>query len=324
MGASEQDRFLTCLPLFHINAQAYSTMGALGGGASLVLLPRFSASQFWDQARRSGATMANMIGAMLEILMRQPPRPEETAHHLRLIYTAPLPPEERHLEMERRFGVRLTAGYALSETPYGAVWPLDGPRPYGSMGRPRQHPTLGTINQARVVDDAGRDVPLGQPGELLLRNPAVMKGYFLLPEETARTLDGGWLHTGDLVRQDQDGFLYFIARKKEVIRRRGENLAPVEVEAVLNEHPKVQMSAVVGVPSELTEEEVKAFVVPAAGAQSTPEELWAWCDERLARYKVPRYIEFVAELPMTSTARLAKHKLPRERTPAEHDRERQG
>jgi crotonobetaine/carnitine-CoA ligase len=321
LGLTERDRLMTPLPLFHVNAQAYSTLGSLAAGASLVLLPRFSAHQFWDQARHYGATQFNAIGAIVEILMRQPPRPDDTEHSVRLCYTAPAPSMERHLEIERRFGVRVLIGYALSESTYGTVWPLTGPPPYTSMGVPRQHPTLGEINRARVVDDQDRDVAVGEIGELLLRNPAVMKGYLGLAEETARVLRDGWLHTGDLVRMDDAGLLYFVARKKEVIRRRGENLAPAEVEAVLNSYPGVAESAVVGVPAELSDEEVKAFILLAPGAVVELGALRAWSLERLAAFKVPRYLEIVPELPRTPTERIAKHLLSRERTASEYDAE---
>jgi carnitine-CoA ligase len=300
------DRLMTSLPLFHINAPAYSVLGSIAARASLVLLPRFSASTFIESARRYGATQFNAIGAMLEILMRQPERPDDADNPLRLCYTGPSPAEPRQLEIERRFGLRIVCGYALSETPYGMVW-RRGTRPYGTLGSPRQHPTLGEVNEARVVD-----------GELQLRNPAVMKGYWGMPEETARVLlEDGWLRTGDLVSDNGDGTYTFIGRAKEVIRRRGENLAPAEVEEALMSHPEVTEAAVVGVPSELSEEDVKAFVVRDGSA--APRAIRGWAAERLARFKVPRYIELVDELPHTPTGRVAKHELTRERTSGEID-----
>ncbi|MDT4914294.1 MAG: carnitine-CoA ligase, partial [Pseudonocardiales bacterium] len=151
MELHPDDRLMTSLPLFHINAPAYSVLGSLACGAGLVLLPRFSASGFLDAARRYGATEFNAIGAMLEILMRQPERPDDADNPLRLCYTGPAPDQERHREIERRFGLRIVCGYAMSETPYGLIWP-HGTRPYGTLGTVRQHPTLGTVNEARVVD----------------------------------------------------------------------------------------------------------------------------------------------------------------------------
>jgi crotonobetaine/carnitine-CoA ligase len=162
----------------------------------------------------------------------------------------------------------------------------------------------------------------GEVGELELRNPAIMRGYFEMPEETASVFDGEWLRSGDLVTDNGDGTYTFVGRKKEVIRRRGENLAPAEVEAVLEQHDDVAEAAVVGVPSELSEEDVKAFVVAAPGHTVDARALHAFAGERLARFKVPRYFEVVAELPHTPTGRLAKHRLPQERTDTEIDMER--
>lgn len=298
------DRLMTSLPLFHINAPAYSTLGSVAARASLVLLPGFSASQFWDDARRYRATEFNAIGAMVEILMRQPARPDDADNPVRLCYTGPSPTRERQLAFESRFGLEVTCGYALSETPYGLVWP-HGSRPYGTLGVPRQHPTLGHVNDARVVD-----------GELELRNPAIMRGYYEMPEETAEVLvEGGWLRTGDLVVENDDGTFTYVGRKKQVIRRRGENLSPLEVEAALEAHPDVVEAAVIGVASDLSEEDVKAFVVGTVDVRA----LHRFAGERLARFKVPRYFEAVAELPHTPTGRLAKHLLPTERTAQEVD-----
>jgi len=320
MELTAADRLMTSLPLFHINAPAYSVMGSLASGAGLILLPRFSASGFLDSARRHGATEFNAIGAMLEILMRQPPRPDDADTPLRLCYTGPAPARERQEEMERRFGLRIVVGYAMSESPYGLIWPR-GTRPFGTLGAPRQHPRLGVVNEVRVVDDDGRDLRPGQTGELLLRNPVVTPGYWGMPEETVSAITDGWLHTGDLVTEDDAGTFTFVARKKEVLRRRGENLSPAEVEEVLAEHPAVLECAVVGVPSELSEEEVKAFVVATPGASPDFAELRAFAAARLAAFKVPRYWQLIGELPHTPTARVAKHRLPQGHQPGEYDAE---
>ena len=319
MELTPADRVMTSLPLFHINAPAYTVMGSLACGAGLVLLERFSASGFLDSARQHGATEFNAIGAMLEILMRQPERPDDAQTPLRLCYTGPAPERERQLEMERRFGLRIVVGYAMSESPYGLVW-AHGTRPYGTLGSARQHPVLGVINEARAVSESGVDLGPGASGELLLRNPVVTPGYWGMPEETQRVLTAdGWLHTGDLVTVNADGTYTFVSRIKEVIRRRGENLSPLEVEEVLDEHPAVLESAVVGVPSELTEEEVKAFIVAAPGVEPDFAELHAFAASRLAAFKVPRYWQQVDALPRTPTARVAKHRLPAGHPPGEYD-----
>jgi crotonobetaine/carnitine-CoA ligase len=165
VGLTDADRVLVVLPLFHINAQAYSTMGALGAGAGLAVLPRFSASRFWSDAARFEATQCNAVGAMLQILLKAEPAPAEREHALRAVYAALALPEPQHREFERRFGVTLGVGYGLSESTFGAVWPRGGPRPYGTMGALRQHPTLGAINRGRVVRDDGAEARDGELGE---------------------------------------------------------------------------------------------------------------------------------------------------------------
>jgi crotonobetaine/carnitine-CoA ligase len=322
MELTAADRLMTSLPLFHINAPAYSVLGSLACGAGLVLLPRFSASGFLDAARRHGATEFNAIGAMLEILMRQPARPDDADTPLRLCYTGPAPERARQEEIEGRFGLRIVVGYAMSESPYGLIW-RHGTRPFGTLGSVRQHPALGTVNEAKVIAEEGHELGEGETGELLLRNPAVTPGYWEMPELTARTITDGWLHTGDLVTVGADGTYTFVGRAKEVLRRRGENLSPLEVEEVLESHPAVLECAVVGVPSELSEEEVKAFLVPADGSVLDFGELRAYAAQRLAAFKVPRYWQVIAELPRTPTARVAKHLLPAGHQSGEYDAEDQ-
>ena len=320
MELTAADRLLTTLPLFHVNAPAYSVMGSLACGAGLVLADRFSASTFLDTARRHGATEFNAIGAMLEILMRQPSRPDDADTPLRLCYTGPAPERDRQLEIEQRFGLRIVVGYAMSESPYGLIWPR-GSRPYGTLGTVRQHPELGVVNEARVVGEGDEVVGAGASGELELRNPVLTPGYWGMPAESAAVMDGDWMRTGDLVTAHEDGTYTFLSRVKEVIRRRGENLSPLEVEDVLDSHPAVLESAVVGVPSELSEEDVKAFIVPADGAELDFAALREFAAARLAAFKVPRYWQQVDELPRTPTARVAKHRLPGGHPPGEYDAE---
>lgn len=321
LGLTEQDRLLTCLPLFHTNAMAYSVMGSIACGGGLSVLPRFSASSFLDDVRRHGATSFNAVGAVLEGLLAQPRSARDRDHELRVCYAAPSPAEQRHREIEARFGFQLTCGYGMSESTYGLVW-SPGTKPYGTLGHPRQHPSLGEINEVRVVDAHGADLPVGETGELLLRNPAVTPGYFGMTEETAAVLVDGWLHTGDLVTRNEDGTFTFSARLKEVIRRKGENLAPAEVEEVLRTHPGVADCAVTGVAVGMSEEDVKAFVVRADSAEVPAEELRDWVGRHLARFKVPRYWQFVSEIPRTPTGRIARHRLPGPDDRAELDLER--
>lgn len=322
LGLVDRDVMLTTLPLAHGNAQLYSVLGSLGLGAELALLPGFSATTFWDHVTDYRATQFNAVGAMLEILMRQSPSPKEHKHEVRLCYTAPAPSRQRHLAIEERFRLHLVLGYSQSEAGgFGLIMPLQGAPKYGSMGRPRQHPRLGTVTAARLVGPDGAELADDTVGELEIRNPTATPGYLGQPAESAALLRDGWLRTGDLAWRDADGFYYFGGRSKELIRHKGENLSPSEVERVLEEHPAVAVAAVIGVPSELSEEDIKGFIVLESGSDATLAELFAWCEERLPPYKCPRYLELAAELPTTENHKVAKTRLPRERTATEADRQ---
>jgi carnitine-CoA ligase len=314
LGLDASDCLLATLPLFHVNAQAYSTMGALGCGAGLALVPRFSASRFWEEVRRHGATQVNAVGAMIHILLATEPRASDREHGLRLCYSALALPEERHRAFEERFGVAMTVGYGLSETTFGTVWSKDAPPAYGTMGGLRQHPRLGEINHARVRHDDGSEAGPNETGELWLSNPAMMRGYLsdsskvIEPFETDAA-GKRWFATGDLVRRDASGLFTFVSRKKDVLRRRGENVAAAEIEVTLAAHPSVAEAAVIGIPSSLGEDDIVAFVVSRIGTTAEPEAVRAFVRERLADYKVPSRIHVLAALPRTATERVAKHLL---------------
>jgi crotonobetaine/carnitine-CoA ligase len=316
-------RFYCCLPLFHVNAQAYQTMGTIANEGTLILVERFSASRFWDDIRTYRANVVNYIGAMIAILMQLEPSPAERDHELRFAYGAPKFPDPRLGEIEERFGITLVSGFGMSEATFGLVESIhpDERRP-SSIGKPRLHPDRRLTNAVRVVDDDGNDVPPGAVGELVVRNAMIMKGYFGDPERTAEVIRDGWLYTGDYASYDEEGFFYFVDRKKDIVRRRGENVSSLEVELTLMSHPAVEEAAVVGVPAELTDEEVLAFVVPRDGWTADPAELVAWCAERLADFKVPRYVQVVESLPKTPTQKVAKVELRAEADPAAwYDRE---
>jgi len=299
LGLTEHDRLFTCLPLSHINARFYSTLGAIAAGASLALEERFSASRFWSWMRESGATQVNAIGAMLKILIDRPPENDERAPALRLVYSAPALGREAHLEFERRFGVRLVIGYGLTESTFGFIQPLAGSRDLDAMGVPRRHPDSSLPAETKLVD-----------GEIWLRNPATFSGYFRDDAASREALtQDGWLKTGDLARVGADGAYTFVGRKKLVIRRRGENLTPGEVEAVLESHPAVLEAGVIGVPSALGEDDVMAYVVFRPGTRATEEELAVHCITRLAAFKVPTRWRVVETLPRTPTQRVAYHLL---------------
>jgi crotonobetaine/carnitine-CoA ligase len=310
------DRLFTCLPLFHANAQGYSTMGALASEASLILVERFSAGKFWDQISHYKATIFNYIGAMLTILSKQPESEKDKNHQVRIAYGTPALEKGFQNYMEQRFGITLISGYALTECPFGTIQPLHGSRREKSIGLPRQLPGSGFINEIKIVNEDDMEVPVGTIGEIVLKNPAIMKGYFKELELTKKAIRNGWLHTGDNGWVDEDGYFYFADRKKDVIRRRGENVSSVEVENVINAHPKVLESAVIGVSSDLYDEDIKAFVIPKPNENLDPIDIIKWCSERLAYFKVPRYIEFRNEFPKTPSHRVEKYKLrEREKDP---------
>jgi crotonobetaine/carnitine-CoA ligase len=306
MALVPDDRLLCVLPLFHVNALFYSLGGAVAAGASLVLAPRFSASGFWRLCAATGATEVNVIAAVGTILARRPRSEYVAGHALRKVYGAPVPPEVAEV-FRRDFGVlQVIEGYGMTEIPGAASVPWDGPPLPGSLGTAARHPQA----ELRVVDEDGRDLPDRLAGELLVRTPLVMKGYYRDPEATAAAFsDGGWFATGDLVRREPGGALYFVARKKDIIRRRGENVSGAELDRVLGQHPRIAEAAAIPVPAELGEDEILVVVVPRPGAALTAPQVAPICAERLAAHKVPRYVVFAAELPHTPTHRVAKFKL---------------
>ncbi len=312
VGLGEQERLWACLPLFHMNAQAYSLATAIAHGYSLALSARFSASGFWRDAEALGVTAANVIGAMLEILARNP-ADQWVPSQLRMLYTAPAPAPARRAQLEQRFGVRLVSGYGMSEVPFGCIDSETSRTKVASIGRPRLHPWRPITNELRIVDASGLALPSGEIGELQLRNATTSPGYWNASDGSAsRRAADGWLSTGDTGFVDGDGDVILVGRSKEMIRRRGENIAPGEIEGVLMEHPAVMLAAAVGIPSELSEEDVAAAVVLRERATVEPDELRAWCAERLAPFKVPSRIEIRSSLPMTPTMRIARGELAQE------------
>ena len=312
--ATPDDRFFTCLPFYHANIQYYSTMGALAAGATLVVVDRFSASQFWGQVREARATVVNFIGMMMPVLSKNPESPDDADNTVRLFYGSPSFAPEFLAEFQERFATDIIVGFGMTETCYGTIEAIREERRAGSSGRPRQHPDQRFENTVRIADaETGQHVGPNTTGEITIKNPAVMPGYWRNDEQSRETLRDGWLYTGDLGWVDQDGFLYFVDRKKDIIRRRGENISSQEVENVIKSHSSVLDCAVLAVPSELGEDEVKAYVTPRPGATVNPEEIVWWCAENLAYFKVPRYWEVRDELPRTPSLRVRKDVLRQER-----------
>lgn len=294
----------TCLPLFHANALALTTYRALAMGRPMVLSRRFSASRFWDEIRRFGVTTFNALGAMIPILMKQPPRPDDADNPVNLVFSAACPASV-WAAFEERFGVRIIEGYAAVDG--GGYSSINfGQSPKGSIGIP--------ANPHRIVDDDGNDVPVGEPGELVFEidDPKLRRvEYYKNEAASDARFEGGWFHSGDLVKADEAGNLWFVDRKTDSLRRRGENISSWEVERELDQHPAVLESAVFGVPSELGEDEVMAVVVLKDGETLQPQELIAFAESRMAGFMVPRYVEFSDGLPKTETHRIQKNVLKR-------------
>jgi len=323
-GYRPDDVLYTCLPLFHGNAIWYTCYAALWADATIALAPRFSSTRFWDEIRASGATQFNTLGAMTNIIWQLPPGPHERDHKLRLCMTVPVPKEIYH-EMQARYGVTLTSVFAMTENfAMTRFTPDDPPSKAGSAGR-----THGAC-ELRIVDDDERDLPAGEVGEIWMRplQPgAMMKGYYKMPDATAREFVHGWFKTGDRGRLDADGYLYFVDRKKEAIRRRGENISAYEVELILSRHPAILEVAAIPVASEMSEDDVMVYVVRKPGHALTHAEVVRFANEHMSYFMVPRFVEFTDALPKTASEKLEKYKLKQDaqaRRDALWDREREG
>jgi acyl-CoA synthetase (AMP-forming)/AMP-acid ligase II len=310
LGWSERDRVFVLLPLFHVNALCHMAIAMISVGGSVVLSERFSASRFWGEVREYGVTTSSLMRTIPQILLSLPERPDDRENPLRLVVALLAP--EVHLRFEERFDLTAVPSYSLTEDILSFIGPLDkSKRKLGSCGLP----IAPEVHRVRIVDENGGRLAAGQTGEIVKQSPAVMQGYFKNPQATAQALKDGWLYTGDLGYLDEEGFLYFVDRKKDMVRRGDENISSEEVERVLNSHPLIAESAVVGVPDPIRQEEVKAYIVlkpPATLESVPPQEVWAFCQEHLAPFKVPRYLEYREELPKTPSSKIQKNVLREE------------
>ncbi|VTU22985.1 Long-chain-fatty-acid--CoA ligase [Variovorax sp. PBL-E5] len=315
------ERHYSTMPLFHAGALQWGLMGPLVCDMSTVIDRRFSASRYFERVREVEANVIDPLGVVLTMLCRRPPSPQDREHKVRISLgaTQGLP---SHIpdEFTRRFGIPLVMVYGLTEGG-GAMLTTNRDRKDDSNGSPHGWVEL------RILDEDGFPLPDGETGKLVLRSNfpfMFMTGYWNDPARTAQVLKDGWLHSGDLGWLQADGRLRFIGREAHWLRRRGENISAVEVETVLAKCPGVKEVAVVAGPSEIGEDEVKAFVVAEEGAQLAPAELVAWCEDKLAPFKVPRFVEFIALLPRSVAKmeidRAALRKRPND---AAWDRERE-
>ncbi|MBN0046754.1 long-chain fatty acid--CoA ligase [Streptomyces actuosus] len=299
------DVVVGCLPLFHIFGQTCTMNVAVRSGASLTLVPRFDPQTVLDAIARDRATVFEGVPTMYAALLQHPAAADADVSTLRMCISggASLPVEILHA-FEEQFGCMVLEGFGMSETsPVVSFNHPDRPRRPGSVGTPIRDV------EVRLVDDAGRDVAPGEVGELAVRGPNLMKGYWNRPEETAATVPDGWLRTGDLARRDEDGYLYIVDRKKDLVIRGGYNVYPREIEEVLHEHPAVALAAVLGVPDERLGEEVAAAVVLRPGARATAEEIQEFVRERVAAYKYPRKVWLVDALPMGPSGKILKRQI---------------
>ena len=306
-----EDRMLTPLPFFHMNAMACSTMAMVMSGGCLIPLDRFHPTTWWNSVVQARATIVHCLGVMPAILMKLPVSPAERAHEVRFAF-CPGPDRQMHEAAETRFGVKLIDAWAMTETGAGAVITAQHePRIVGASCFGRVEPYM----EARIIGEDGADLPADMPGELLVRRAGhdprfgFFTEYLKDPTATAASWDGGWFHTGDIVSRNAAGDMVFVDRKKNVIRRSGENISAVEVESVLLQHPHITAVAVAAVPDDLRGDEVLACVVVASSPDDPivlANEIVTWCLSRLAYYKAPGYIAFVPALPLTATNKVQR------------------
>jgi long-chain acyl-CoA synthetase len=304
---TEDDRLLTIMPLFHMNAVSVTTMSALHAGGSTVISPKFSASQFWQIISDYQVTSFGSVATMLSILLSNYPEgvPEglQTSQlRFAMCGSAPVPAEVMK-KFEETFNCPVVEGYGLSESTCRSTFnPPDERRRAGSCGLP-----IG--NEMKVFDDNDNEVAEGELGEIVLRGENILKGYFKNPEATANAFRDGWFHTGDVGYCDKEGFFYIVDRKSDMIIRGGENIYPREIDEVLYQHPAVAAAVTIGVPDELYGEEVAAFVVLKDGMKVSEEELISHCQKELADYKCPKSVRIVKDIPKGPTGKLLKREL---------------
>ncbi len=306
-GRTADDVILTPLPLFHFNAISVCVVGTLLVGGRAAIVRKFSVSRFWPEVRRTDATMLSMLGSLAILVANAEDHPEQAGHRLRLCAAAPMPPDTDRIWRERFGCATFSGGYGLTEASLISMLPAGETNKVGAAGKPNRHEF-----EVRIVDDGDEPVATGEIGEIVCRptGPDLMfAGYWNRPEATVEVLRNLWFHTGDLGRLDEDGFLYFVDRKKDYLRRRGENISSFEMERTVVAHEAIADVAVHAVASDQGEDDVKVTAVLVAGATVTEEELCRWCAERMPYFAIPRYIEFRTDLPRNPVGRVLKYEL---------------
>jgi len=300
---------LTAQPFYYADPP-WNVVLCLIGGIPLVVMRKFSVGNFWPEVIKNKVSFFYVLGVMPNLLLKRQPDDLEKNHRLRIVICSGIVPQ-LHATIEKRFNCAWREVYGLTEAGMDFFVPLEDKASVGSgaVGR-----SINPAKAFRIIDPEGRPVPDGRTGELILKGEPMMLGYWQKPQATAAILRDGWCHTGDLAYRDEKGYLHLVGRIKEMVRRGAENISTAEVEGVLAEHPKILLSAVVPVPDPLRGEEVKAYVVLKAGESKEtlpPQAIIEFTQSKLARFKVPRYIEYAADLPRTPSERIEKHKLIR-------------
>jgi len=314
----------TPLPFFHMNALGGSILSSAMVGARVAVFPRFSVSKFWDDIERSGATIVNLLGSMLTFIANAPDNEAAKRCYGQVfaVRGSPFPPDIQR-KWKDRFGVTITGSYTYGLTEAARVTTL----PDGVEGPPGNAGRINEDFDVRIVDDEDNEVPIGQPGEIIIRprHPDIMfSGYWNRPEDTLKIMRNMWLHSGDIGRIDEDGFMFFVDRKKDYLRRRGENISSQELEATFKKHAAVKDVAVHAVLAE-AEDEVKATITLQEGATITEEELCEWCVDKVPYFAVPRFFEYRDDLPRNPVGRVLKYRLREEGcTENTWDREKSG
>jgi long-chain acyl-CoA synthetase len=310
-----QERCLTVIPLFHVFGMTSCMNLSIYGGATMILLPRYDLEEVLNTIKREQPTIFPGVPTMYLGISNHPEAQQYGIDSIRICNSGSAPmPIEVMKDFEGKTGAKILEGYGLSEaSPTTHCNPLFSERKPGSVG-------IGLPSTDYKIMDLAtgtHEVPIGEIGELIIRGPQVMKGYWNMPEETAHTLRGGWLFTGDIARMDEDGYVYIVDRKKDMIIASGYNVYPRDIEEVLYEHPAIQEAVVIGVPDAYRGETVKAVVVLKPGQQATEEDIIQYCKKHMASYKIPRIVEFRNELPKTSVGKILRRAL-REETAANH------